>query len=63
MKSETEILEEYLQDDKFYQGLSYPEKLLYKTQVIDTAAFGLYELKARLSELVAAAKRVINKVR
>lgn len=52
MKSENEILHEYIdrQDKNFYDELSHGEQILYLCQVRDTIGFKRYLLSCRMYE-------------
>lgn len=62
MKSDAEILKEYVEKDDFYNSLSTQEKLLYIVTIRDTTDFELYLLKARLKELFELIIESVKKI-
>lgn len=56
MKTEAEILDEYLKQDTFFDSLEYQERLLYKIAVLNSIDFQKYLLKIRFKELIKSIK-------
>lgn len=55
MKSEFEIMEEYIDyynDRNFVNGLSISEQVLYKRSIRDTISFKFYMLHTRIVEFI-----------
>ena len=56
MKTEAEILDEYLKQDTFFDSLEHQERLLYKNAVLNSLDFQKYLLKIRFKELIKSIK-------
>lgn len=56
MKTEAEILDEYLKQDTFFDSLEHQERLLHKIAVLNSIDFQKYLLKIRFKELIKLIK-------